>query len=522
MPYLNVAEIESWTELVALAHPALCARIMLPHTTSEGRTCFAVRVKAGPRANRHGVLLLANQHAREWGSADIVVDLVERLVAAFEQGNGVTFQGRAYTAQQVRDLLDATDLFVVPCVNPDGRYHSQTVEALWRKNRRPIPGTTGVGTDLNRNFDFLWDFRTAFDPVMYDRMSPNELSVNDDPSADPSRTFHGTAPFSEAETRNVRWLLDQHRHIRFLVDVHSYRQMILYPWGDDNTQTTDPAQTFQDAAFDGARGPANAGYGEYMHPVDAGRLADLAGRMRNALAAVRGKVYLIGDSFTNLYPTCGTSTCYAFSRHLVSSAKGKVDAFLVEWGTTFQPPYDTDMVPIFDDVGAAMTELCLTADHVPLVEVRPRGIRYPYPKSAPGRPWNTPIDRTLTITNLGPRPVDILSATIEPGPRAGDFSVAAPSATSLTPGMAATLVVTYTPATPTPRARLLITVVEAGQTLTDVLRVDLTRAPRPKRTRKPPWRRKRVKIPKRRKPRPNPRVKRRTRRGTPRRAGRRS
>ncbi|WP_368858515.1 M14 family zinc carboxypeptidase [Modestobacter marinus] len=44
---------------------------------------------------------------------------------------------------------------------------------MWRKNRRfaepgqpacPTGGGNGPGVDLNRNYDFLWDFPTAFRP----------------------------------------------------------------------------------------------------------------------------------------------------------------------------------------------------------------------------------------------------------------------------------------------------------------------------------------------------------------------
>lgn len=40
-----------------------------------------------------------------------------------------------------------------------------------------------------------------------------------------------------------------------------------------------------------------------------------------------------------LYPTSGASDDYAFSRHVADAGLGKVYAWTVECGTTFQPPY---------------------------------------------------------------------------------------------------------------------------------------------------------------------------------------
>jgi len=69
---------------------------------------------------------------------------------------------------------------------------------------------SAVGVDANRNFDFLW-------------------SSGIGTSADPEQLIHkGPAAFSEPESRNVRWLLDTHEHIGYLVDVHSYGELILY------------------------------------------------------------------------------------------------------------------------------------------------------------------------------------------------------------------------------------------------------------------------------------------------------
>lgn len=45
--------------------------------------------------------------------------------------------------------------FFVPVVNPDGYYHTHTVDRMWRKNRARF-GNTITGVDLNRNFGLVY------------------------------------------------------------------------------------------------------------------------------------------------------------------------------------------------------------------------------------------------------------------------------------------------------------------------------------------------------------------------------
>ncbi len=424
-----------------------------------------MRICGGPRVRRNGLLFIGGQHAREWGSSDILVSLVDGLLAAYTGGTGLTFLGKHYSASEVRAIVRNVDLFVYPNVNPDGRYHSQTVFSMWRKNRRPIPGTAAVGVDLNRNYAFLWDYRRHLDPGMYDGNWANgEVVISDVPASD---VYDGTASFSEVETQNVRWLLDHFPHIRFFVDVHGYSQLIYYPWGDDENQSTDPAQSFVNPTYDGQRGPAGGTYGEYIRTQDQARLDALARQMNSALNAVRGKSYLVGQSY-RLYPTCGTSTCYAFSRHIADTTKNKLDAFLIEWGTTFQPDYDTEMVNIMQDVSAALTELSLTADTVPLVAVSPTELAYGRVRIGTSR------TKTVRVENRGPRAITISTVLVEPPGAAAVYAPSPATVTSLAPGAGVTLSVTFAPTTiGAVPGTLVVEFHEVAQALRDVRSVRL-------------------------------------------------
>src|SRR4051812_35277187 len=373
MSYLNVAEVE--TALALAGRPAnagFTELITLPHQTWEGRTCSALRIHAGPPA-RAGVYLLGGVHAREWGSPDILINSVRLLTDAYRTRTGITQGGASISAAQVRQIVDTLDVVVFPQANPDGRQHSMTVDPMWRKNRRPADpgqhcpsgGGSGPGVDLNRNYDFLWDYTTKF--------SPNApVRTSTDPCEE---VYLGPGAVSEPETANVTWLLDRHRSVTHFIDVHSFGEDILYNWGDDDDQTTDPSMNFGTPAYDGKRGvpdstPANdpakpdaAKYREFIPAPDLTEAITLGTTMRDAIQAAHGRQYSV-KSAVGLYPTSGTSDDWAYSRSFLDPARGKVLGYTIEWGPqrasipkSFHPNYP-DMVPIIEEITAALLAFC--------------------------------------------------------------------------------------------------------------------------------------------------------------------
>ncbi len=101
--------------------------------------------------------------------------------------------------------------------NPDGYQYTFDVERLWRKNLRDNDGdgqiTNADGVDPNRNFDEHWN---------YDEEGSS--------SQFPSETFRGTGPASEPETQAMQGLLDR-LHFKFMVNYHSFGQLLLYSFG---------------------------------------------------------------------------------------------------------------------------------------------------------------------------------------------------------------------------------------------------------------------------------------------------
>eukprot|EP00164_Ancoracysta_twista_P001162 GFYU01001528.1.p1 GENE.GFYU01001528.1~~GFYU01001528.1.p1 ORF type:complete len:600 (-),score=112.14 GFYU01001528.1:30-1829(-) len=148
---------------------------------------------------RPAVLFNGGQHAREWITVSTVCYLAYQMIKQFKEDRAV------------RALLREVDIYVIPVMNPDGYVYTWTDDRLWRKNRRlNYDGSHGV--DLNRNWDQGW----------------NQLSWRT-PMPD-SQVYHGEAPLSEPETRNVADFIADRPDMKGHVDFHSYGQYIFRPW----------------------------------------------------------------------------------------------------------------------------------------------------------------------------------------------------------------------------------------------------------------------------------------------------
>jgi murein tripeptide amidase MpaA len=354
MAYLNIFEIESAMQNLAAGYPEATELVACPNTTHEGRQSHVLRVGAKRDVAVDGVLILGGVHAREWVPPDTLVSLAADLLEAHELGTGLVYGGKRFPANNVRHVMETLDLFIYPCVNPDGRHYSQSQadEALWRKNRRPNPSNRNcVGVDINRNFDFLWDHLTKF-------AADSGVSASEDPCD--KQVYRGPTPTSEPETRNVVWVLDTYPRIRWHVDVHSAVPTILHSWGSDQNQTTESTQTFLNSAFDSVRGrPGDAAYGEYITQDDHDIVETLSNRMKDTVREVRGDDYSVEQAF-GLYPTSGASDDYAFSRHFADPSKTKVYGFTVECGHSFQPTW-SEAEEIIREVSASLIAFCLEA-----------------------------------------------------------------------------------------------------------------------------------------------------------------
>jgi hypothetical protein len=122
--------------------------------------------------------------------------------------------------QRITDIVDGREVWIVFSVNPDGaEYDIRNGEYhLWRKNRQPTPGSSKIGTDLNRNYDYRWGCCGGSSG------SPGSLM------------YRGWKPFSAPETRAMRdfvqsRVIDGWQQIRTHITFHTSGRLVMWPYG---------------------------------------------------------------------------------------------------------------------------------------------------------------------------------------------------------------------------------------------------------------------------------------------------
>ncbi|BBN95434.1 carboxypeptidase A [Deinococcus grandis] len=166
------------------------------------------------------LLITASIHAREYTPAELATRFAEYLLANYGKDADVTW------------MLDSQEVWLVLQSNPDGRKKAEA-GASWRKNVNDTQACSNglYGVDLNRNFNYAWGTGGS--------------------SADPcNETYKGAAAASEIETQNLQNLIktafaDNRGPARtdaapdttsgIYMDIHSYSQLVLWPWGDTTT-----------------------------------------------------------------------------------------------------------------------------------------------------------------------------------------------------------------------------------------------------------------------------------------------
>lgn len=173
-------------------------------TSIEGRPIYWVRISDNPNTDEaeEEVLYTALHHAREPASLSQLIYYMWWLLENYGTNDEVTY------------LVNETEMYFVPMVNPDGYIYNETTNpgggGMHRKNRRNV-GTSNKGVDLNRNYSYHWSVSGA---------SP--LANND--------TYCGTAAFSEPETQAIKWFCEN-RDFLFASNAHTYGNLLLFPMG---------------------------------------------------------------------------------------------------------------------------------------------------------------------------------------------------------------------------------------------------------------------------------------------------
>lgn len=190
-------------------------------STIEGRPVYMVKISDNPNVDESEpeMLYTAVHHAREPGGMSQLIFYMWYLL-----------ENQA-TNPEVAAIIANTELYFIPCLNPDGYLYNEFTDpqggGLWRKNRRDnLNGSFGV--DLNRNYGYNWGF--------------------DDQGSSPdgfSETHRGNSPFSEPETQLIRDFVNS-RQFKIALNYHTYGNLLIYPWGYDYSIYTPDSALFAD------------------------------------------------------------------------------------------------------------------------------------------------------------------------------------------------------------------------------------------------------------------------------------
>ncbi|MGD2016521.1 MAG: M14 family zinc carboxypeptidase [Planctomycetota bacterium] len=202
--YYTLAELEGVLDQLTAAYPQFVSARSSIGTSLQGRDLWMVRVSDNPGVDEPEPewRIDSLHHAREPQGMQTTIYFICYLLEEYGSDPLATY------------LLDERELYVVPCVNPDGyeynRQQSPGGGGLWRKNRRNN-GNGTFGVDLNRNYPFQWGGSGS---------SGNSSS----------EVYRGSAPASEPEIQAMIQFIDG-REFQTALSVHTYSDLWLAPWG---------------------------------------------------------------------------------------------------------------------------------------------------------------------------------------------------------------------------------------------------------------------------------------------------
>ncbi|MDX2174546.1 MAG: M14 family zinc carboxypeptidase [Bacteroidota bacterium] len=205
--YFTFTELQQILDSMVLLYPGIISvKQALSPQSIEGRSIWQVKISDNPSVdeNEPEVLYTSLHHAREAASLSQLIFYMWYLLENYSSN------------PDIKGIVDNSEMYFVPCVNPDGYVYNQTTNpnggGMWRKNRRVNGGGT-FGVDLNRNYGDHWG---------YDNIGSSPTSSSD--------TYRGTAAFSEPETQAMRNFCNAHQFVTAL-NAHTYSNLLIYPWG---------------------------------------------------------------------------------------------------------------------------------------------------------------------------------------------------------------------------------------------------------------------------------------------------
>ena len=251
--YKDLNGLIAYINNLATTRPDICS-VSSFGTSLEGRSMYVLKITGPNPGPKPAVFYHGLIHAREWIAGPVALYLAEYLTTHYD------------TDPCIADLVNKTEIYICPCVNPDGYNYTWATNRMWRKNRRNN-GDGTFGVDNNRNFDYQWG------------VIPGGGSSSNGADDD----YRGPLAFSEPETQNIRDFILNHPNIKAYIDYHSYSQLLMWPWG----------------------------YTPNLSPDDA-KFAAIGNFAERLLSSVNGVAYAAGPINTTIYQANGTTVDWAY------------------------------------------------------------------------------------------------------------------------------------------------------------------------------------------------------------------
>ena len=194
-------------------------------------TIPVLRIGKHRDGKKPGVLIQAQDHAREWVPATTSLESAERLVHNYRSD------------RETKEIVDNTDVFFILSNNPDGANYSFYNFASQRRNMtnhctdaNADPGRRNSwGVDLNRNY----------------RVGSGHDGYSGASTSCVSDTYQGPEELSEPESKNIIWLVEKYSNIKFMMSVHSNGGQLFWQPGAyiADGRITTPRPPLGDEAF---------------------------------------------------------------------------------------------------------------------------------------------------------------------------------------------------------------------------------------------------------------------------------
>ncbi len=214
--YHNYAEMTSEINSIVSANPSIASTRVIG-TSYQGRNITAIKISdnVGTDESEPEVLFTHHQHAREHLTVEMALYLLRELTSDYGSDSRVT------------SMVNNREIWIIPDINPDGGEYDIATGSYrsWRKNRQPNSGSSYVGTDLNRNWNYRWG------------------CCGGSSGSTSSDTYRGSAAESAPEVKVVANFVRSRvvggtQQIKAAIDFHTYSELVLWPFGYTYSDTT--------------------------------------------------------------------------------------------------------------------------------------------------------------------------------------------------------------------------------------------------------------------------------------------